>query len=179
MASSAGWGFYAVLSESLRKELDPTVAGWLSVAEPTQMLTNHAVLSDTASVFEPGGRSLLSLIGFEASLRYLSSHGFDVISDTTISNVEYFVSCLELLGLTCPPKEQLAGIISLPIQGLLQGLDAVLIEKGYRFTVRQNKLRFSVYYYHSRSDIDHLISDIASFLSRSGLEDATHANHLV
>lgn len=156
------------ISPKFRSLLSPSVAGWLSTADTTQMMTIDAPFSKTASMFEPGGRAILAMIGLEASLTFLTKTGLETIRQKAWENSRSLLTALAKRGfkIFCNKDlEQCSGIVSVDCAPEMDGLFDYLLSKGYRLTSRQGLLRFSVYYFHQEEDVLALLSEIDAFLA--------------
>lgn len=156
----AGQGItIAYLSNNLMNGHDLPFSGWNTLKNFEGELTNLSNYRFDAARMEVGHIKYQNMIALYSSFKEMKSIGLENINERTEELVIYLRQKLEQLGLNIitPKSDSLSGILCIEpnknIASKLQSSDIVC-------TIRENYIRFSLYFYNNKSDIDYLVSTI-------------------
>ncbi|MCK4474587.1 aminotransferase class V-fold PLP-dependent enzyme [Candidatus Bathyarchaeota archaeon] len=158
---------YLYVKENLIEGFEPPFVGWASVKpEIFETIDFWDIwslrLSETASRFEVGSPSFISLVGATEALTMLLDFGIENVERRILSLTSHLVEELKALGLTLQtPEEQRyrSGIVNFKI-GEPQEVAEKLKNKGIVVSARAHGVRVSPHFYNTEEEIDRLIEDI-------------------
>jgi len=166
MLSPPGAG-YLYVKKDLIKELEPPFVGWASVKEEVFETLDFwdiwsLKLSETASRFEVGSPSFISLAGATEALKMLLKIGIENIERRILKLTDRLIEAVKDLGLRLQtPEEQpyRSGIVNFKIykpQKVVEKLNS----KGIIVSARDHGIRVSPHFYNTEEEIDKLIREI-------------------
>lgn len=158
---------YLYVKENLIEGFEPPFVGWASVKpEIFETIDFWDIwslrLSETASRFEVGSPSFISLVGATEALTMLLDFGIENVERRILSLTSHLVEELKALGLTLQtPEEQRyrSGIVNFKIAEP-QEVAEKLNNKGIVVSARAHGVRVSPHFYNTEGEIDRLIEDI-------------------
>ncbi|MCK4424642.1 aminotransferase class V-fold PLP-dependent enzyme [Candidatus Bathyarchaeota archaeon] len=158
---------YLYVKENLIEGFEPPFVGWASVKpEIFETIDFWDIwslrLSETASRFEVGSPSFISLVGATEALTMLLDFGIENVERRILSLTSHLVEELKALGLKLQtPEEQRyrSGIVNFKI-GEPQEVAEKLKNKGIVVSARAHGVRVSPHFYNTEEEIDRLIEDI-------------------
>ena len=158
---------YLYVKENLIEGFEPPFVGWASVKpEIFETIDFWDIwslrLSETASRFEVGAPSFISLVGATEALTMLLDFGIENVERRILSLTSHLVEELKALGLKLQtPEEQRyrSGIVNFKI-GEPQEVVEKLNNKGIVVSARAHGVRVSPHFYNTEEEIDRLIEDI-------------------
>ena len=160
MLGPLGIGFMA-FSEAAFSQIDVSIMGWLSVAEPFAFRREHDYLPDGGR-FEPGTENAPGRFGLVARLEEITETGADVIEARVLALTDYLCEALESGGFritTHRGAQEKSGIVtythdSIPSQTMYERLGNANIKAS----LRSGAIRISPHYYNSEAEIDQVIT---------------------
>lgn len=162
----AGVGYLYVRNE-LIENFDPPFIGWGSV-NPEVFKTiqfweiRKLKLSSTASRFEIGSPSFVSLVGASVAIKLLLDVGLEIIQKRILSLTEFLMDSVEDFGyqLTSPRELQhRSGIVHFLVKDAQKKADK-LKDKNIVISARSNGLRVSPHFYNTQGEIELLIREL-------------------
>lgn len=158
---------YLYVKENLIEGFEPPFVGWASVKpEIFETIDFWDIwslrLSETASRFEVGSPSFISLVGAKEALTMLLDFGIENVERRILSLTSHLIEELKALGLTLQtPEEQRyrSGIVNFKIAEP-QEVAKKLNNKGIVVSARAHGVRVSPHFYNTEEEIDRLIEDI-------------------
>ncbi len=164
----AGAGFLYVRRELIER-FEPPFVGWASVKpEVFETIDLWDIwtldLSETASRFEVGSPSIISLIGAAAAVQLLLDVGIANIERRILQLTENLLEKVEQLGFKSQtPKDQKcrAGIINFLIDKPEERVEQ-LLKKGIIVSARSHGIRVSPHFYNTEEEIDRFIIELSS-----------------
>jgi len=166
----SGMGFLYVRDDLIR-DAEPIFVGWASadqrIFKTADLWDNRRiVLSETASRFEVGTLSALSLVGATAALRLILSYGIERIESRILELTGYLLNRLGEEGFPAQtPSEphSRSGIVNFRVS------DPERIVKDLRrrnviVSARMNGIRVSPHFYNTREEIDGLLTSLREVL---------------
>ncbi len=162
----AGVGYLYVRDE-LIESFTPPFIGWGSV-DPKIFKTikfweiRKLKLSTTASRFEIGSPSFVSLVGASVAIKLLLEVGLENIQKRILSLTELLMDSVEDLGyrLTSPRELQhRSGIVHFLVKDAQKKADR-LKDKNIIISARSNGLRVSPHFYNTEEEIEFLIQEL-------------------
>lgn len=158
---------YLYVKEDLIEGFEPPFVGWASVKpEIFETIDFWDIwslrLSETASRFEVGSPSFISLVGATEALTMLLDFGIENVERRILSLTSHLVEELKALGLKLQtPEEQRyrSGIVNFKIAEP-QEVAEKLNNKGIVVSARAHGVRVSPHFYNTEEEIDRLIEDI-------------------
>jgi selenocysteine lyase/cysteine desulfurase len=158
---------YLYVKEELIEEFEPTYVGWASVKPEVFKTTDfwdiwNLKLSKTASRFEVGSPSTISLVGAAEAMKMLLNCGTENIKRTIIKLTDRLIESVKDMGLELQTPEQRqcrSGIVNFKI-GKPQKVTDRLNKKGIVVSARANGIRVSPHFYNTEEEIDKLIEEI-------------------
>jgi len=170
LLSPPGAGYLYVKSDLIKK-FEPPFAGWASVKQEVFETIDFwdiwsLRLSKTASRFEVGSPSFISLVGAEQALKLLLSIGIDTIQSRIIKLTDYLIENIKNMDLklqTPEEKQYRSGIVNFKINRA-QEITRKLAEKGIVVSARAHGIRVSPHFYNTEEEIDKLVEEIRKIL---------------
>ena len=158
---------YLYVKEELIEKFEPPFVGWASVKEEVfETLDFWDIwslrLSKTASRFEVGSPSFISLVGANEALKMLLNIGIENIEAQIIKLTEHLIEAVKNLGLklqTPEEKRYRSGIVNFKIEKA-QEITQKLGEKGIVVSARAHGIRVSPHFYNTKEEIDKLIEEV-------------------
>jgi len=162
---------YLYVKNDLIKKFEPPFAGWASVKQEVFETIDFwdiwsLRLSKTASRFEVGSPSFISLVGAEQALKMLLSIGIDTIQSRIIKLTDYLrenIKNMDLKLQTPEEKQYRSGIVNFKINRA-QEITRKLAEKGIVVSARAHGIRVSPHFYNTEEEIDKLVEEIRKIL---------------
>ena len=166
MLSPPGAG-YLYVRKDLIEELEPPFVGWASVKEEVFETLDFwdiwsLKLSETASRFEVGSPSFISLAGATEALKMLLKIGIENIERRILKLTDHLIEAVKDLGLRLQTPEEpqyRSGIVNFKIdkpQKVVEKLNS----KGIIVSARDHGIRVSPHFYNTEEEIDKLIREI-------------------
>ncbi|MGD8545966.1 MAG: aminotransferase class V-fold PLP-dependent enzyme [Candidatus Bathyarchaeota archaeon] len=161
---------YLYVKEELIEKLEPPFTGWASVKQEVFETIDFwdiwsLRLSETASRFEIGSPSFISLIGATEAMKMLLKFGIWNIQKRILDLTKYLIESLKSEGfeLQTPEDPQYrSGIINFKIDNPLEVCQN-LTDKGVIVSARAHGIRVSPHFYNTKEEIDQLIEEIKQF----------------
>ena len=158
---------YLYVKESLIETFEPPFVGWASVKQEVFETIDfwdiwNLKLSKTASRFEVGSPSFISLVGATEALKMLLNIGIENIKTRIIKLTDYLIEAVKNLGLklqTPEEKEYRSGIVNFKIDRA-QEITEKLRKKGIIVSARSHGIRVSPHFYNVEEEIDKLVEEI-------------------
>ena len=165
MLGPLGVGYLYVRGDLIEK-FEPSFIGWASVKpevfKTIDMWEIHRLnLSETASRFEVGTPSRVSLCGAVAALKLLLNTGIDNIEKRVLKLTDHLIDKLSEKGLkfqTPLEPECRSGIVNFLIDNA-QERTSKLAEKGIVVSARSHGIRVSPHFYNTEEEIDKLVEE--------------------
>jgi len=166
LLSPPGAGYFYVKEELIEK-FEPPFVGWASVKpEVFETIDFWDIwslrLSETASRFEVGSPSFISLIGAAEALKMILNFGIENIEKRILKLTDHAMEAIKSLGLeifTPEEKKNRSGIVLFKIRKP-QELVAQLRQKGIVVSARAHGIRVSPHFYNTEDEIDRLIEEV-------------------
>ncbi|MGC8896290.1 MAG: aminotransferase class V-fold PLP-dependent enzyme [Candidatus Bathyarchaeia archaeon] len=166
LLSPPGAGYLYVKDELIEK-FEPPFVGWASVKPEVFETTDFwdiwsLRLSETASRFEVGSPSFISLVGAAEALKMLLNFGIENIEDRILKLTDHAIETIKSLGLeifTPEEKKYRSGIVLFRIRKP-QELVAQLRQKGIVVSARARGIRVSPHFYNTEDEIDRLVEEV-------------------
>jgi len=166
LLSPPGAGYLYVKKE-LIEQFEPPFVGWASVKpEVFETLDFWDIwslkLSETASRFEVGSPSFISLIGAAEALKILLNFGIENIEKRILKITNYLIESVKSLGLKLQTPEEpqyRSGVVNFKI-GKPREIAESLQRKGIIVSARAHGLRVSPHFYNTEEEIDKFIEEI-------------------
>ena len=157
---------YLYMREELIEKFEPPFIGWASV-EPEIFETldfweiRNLKLSKTASRFEVGTPSRVSIAGAVAALNLLLGAGINNIEKRILTLTDHLIELLSARGIkfqTPLEPEYRSGIVNFLIDDPQERTDQ-LAEKGIVVSARSHGIRVSPHFYNTTNEIDKLVEE--------------------
>ena len=166
LLSPPGAGYLYVKDELIEK-FEPPFVGWASVKpEVFETIDFWDIwslkLSETASRFEVGSPSFISLAGATEALKMLLNIGIENVERKIAKLTDHLIEAVKNLGLELQTPEESqcrSGIVNFKI-GKPQEVAKMLSRKEIVISARANGLRVSPHFYNTEAEIDKLIEEI-------------------
>jgi len=166
LLSPPGAGYLYVKNELIEK-FEPPFIGWASVKPEVFETIDfwniwNLKLSETASRFEIGSPSFISLTGASEALKMLLNMGIENIEKRILNLTGYLIDAIKKLKLKLQTPEETpyrSGVVNFKIDKS-QELVKTLNEKGIVISARAHGLRVSPHFYNTEEEIDKLIDEI-------------------
>jgi selenocysteine lyase/cysteine desulfurase len=158
---------YLYVKEELIEKFEPTFVGWAS-AKPEVFETTdfwdiwNLNLSETASRFEIGSPSILSLLGAKEAMKILMNFGIENVEARILKLTRRLIESIKGLGLKLQTPEEpqyRSGIVNFKIDGAKE-IAQTLNKKGIIVSARANGIRVSPHFYNTEEEIDRLTEEI-------------------
>jgi cysteine desulfurase/selenocysteine lyase len=169
LLSPPGAGYLYVKKELIEK-FEPPLVGWASVKpEVFETIDFWDIwslrLSETASRFEVGSPSFISLVGATEALKMLLDIGIEKIEKRILKLTDHLIEAVEDLGLELQTPEEpqfRSGIVNFKIDKP-QEVAEKLNNKGIVVSARAHGIRVSPHFYNTEEEIDELMREIKQF----------------
>ncbi len=158
---------YLYVKEKLIEKFEPPFVGWASVKQEVFETIDfwdiwNLKLSETASRFEVGSPSLISLIGAKEALKMFLNIGIENVERRILKLTDHLIAAVKNLGLKLQTPEEpqcRSGIVNFKIDKA-QEVAEKLSHKGIIISARAHGLRVSPHFYNTETEIDKLIEEI-------------------
>ncbi len=158
---------YLYIREDLIKDFEPPFTGWASVKQEVFETIDfwdiwRLRLSETASRFEIGSPSFISLVGATEAMKMLLKIGIQRIQERIQYLTEHLIESVKDLGLELQTPEEpqyRSGIVNFKIEGA-QEIVKKLEDKGIIVSARAHGIRVSPHFYNTEDEVDQLIEEI-------------------
>lgn len=169
LLSPPGSGYLYVKKE-LIEQFEPPFVGWASVKQEIFETIDfwdiwNLKLSETASRFEVGSPSVISLVGATEALKMLLSLGIQNIKKRILKLTDHLIEAINKLGLklqTPTEPQYRSGIVNFKINNP-QEVAEKLKNKGIIVSARAHGIRVSPHFYNTEAEIDKLVQEIKRF----------------
>jgi cysteine desulfurase/selenocysteine lyase len=166
---------YLYVKDELIEKFEPPFIGWASVNQDMFDTADfydiwNLNLSKTASRFEVGTPSTISLVGAREAMKMLLHYGVDNVRRRIMKLTDRLIAASETLGLDLQtPKEKQcrSGIVNFKIDGPQKFVER-LANKGFVVSVRANGIRVSPHFYNTEEEIDALMKETRQWLESNG-----------
>jgi selenocysteine lyase/cysteine desulfurase len=158
---------YLYVKEELIKKFEPLFVGWASVKPEVFETTDfwdiwNLKLSETASRFEVGSPSILSLVGAKEAMKMLLNFGIENVENRILKLTSHLIHSIKDLGLklqTPEEKQYRSGIVNFKMDKAKEVAE-MLNKKGIVVSARANGIRVSPHFYNTEEEIDKLTEEI-------------------
>jgi len=158
---------YLYVKEELIEKFEPPFVGWASVKPEVFETIDfwdiwNLRLSETASRFEVGSPSFMSLAGATEALKMLLNIGIENVERKILKLTGHLIDAVEDLGLKLQTPEELhcrSGIVNFKIDKP-QEVAEKLKYKGIVISARSHGIRVSPHFYNTEEEIDKLVEEI-------------------
>ncbi len=155
------------ISEELQQNMNPKYVGWLSVDDAWNLLNYDLKLKKSADCFQGGTLNSIGIYALNASLKFFKEFGFDKIEEFVLSNSEYFIKQLQLIGLnpileSCS-RENLSGIVSFKYKDSQKVFD-LLSGLNIHCAIREGYVRFSPHFYNINEEINKVTEALSKII---------------
>ena len=162
----AGAG-YLYIKEELIEKFEPPFIGWMSVKpEVFETIDFWDIwklnLSKTASRFEVGTPSRISIVGIIEALKLLLKFGTEKIENRILKLTDHLINAVKDLGLelqTPEERQHRSGIVNFKISKPKE-LAEKLKTKDIIVSARAHGLRVSPHFYNTTEEINRLIEEV-------------------
>lgn len=166
LLSPPGAGYLYVREELIQK-FEPPFTGWASVKQEIFNTTDFwdiwkLELSETATRFEVGSPSYISLVGAREALKLLLSVGISNIERRILGLTDRLIDSIRDMNLDLQTPEEKAcrsGIVNFRVENPRQVAEE-LGRKGIIVSARSNGIRVSPHFYNTEEEIDALTDEI-------------------
>jgi len=166
LLSPSGAG-YLYVKEELIEKFEPPFVGWASVKpEIFETIDFWDIwslrLSETASRFEVGSPSFISLIGATEALKMLLNIGIEKIEGRILKITDHLMEAVKDLGLELQTPEESqhrSGIVNFKINKP-QEVAEKLNNKGIVVSARAHGIRVSPHFYNTEEEIEKFTEEI-------------------
>jgi cysteine desulfurase/selenocysteine lyase len=166
LLSPPGTGYLYVREELIQK-FEPSFAGWASVKQEIFNTTDFweiwkLELSETATRFEVGSPSYISLVGAREALKLLLRVGIPNIERRILGLTDHLIDSIRDMNLDLQTPEEKAcrsGIVNFRVENPRQVAEE-LGRKGIIVSARSNGIRVSPHFYNTEEEIDALTDEI-------------------
>jgi selenocysteine lyase/cysteine desulfurase len=158
---------YLYVSQELIEMFEPPFVGWASVKQEvfdTQDFWDiwNLKLSETATRFEVGSPSFISLAGAAEALKMILNFGIENIQKRILKLTDHLIDSAKSLGLTLQTPEEpqcRSGIVNFAIDKSKEVTES-LKRKHIIVSARAHGLRVSPHFYNTEQEIDKFIEEI-------------------
>jgi cysteine desulfurase/selenocysteine lyase len=153
---------YLYLSDRARERIQPTLVGWISVADPEDYLNFNQPWNSGTLAWETGTGPTALIHGLAASLEFLHEHGIQKIGDYLEELTDYLCERLkqtnyEVVSSRAPrEKSQIVCIRHREGKSPME-LYAHLMSKNIVTAPRGDRLRIAPHLYNTSQEVDALI----------------------
>jgi len=157
---------YLYVRDELIEKFEPPFVGWASVDQKIFETVDfwniwNLGLSKTASRFEAGSPSILSLAGAAESMNILLDFGIENVNERILALTDHLIDNIKDLKLelqTPEEKQHRSGIVNFKIKNP-QKVAEKLGEKDIIISARANGIRVSPHFYNTEEEIDKLTEE--------------------
>ncbi|MDH5459924.1 MAG: aminotransferase class V-fold PLP-dependent enzyme, partial [Candidatus Bathyarchaeota archaeon] len=158
---------YLYVKEELIEKFEPPFVGWASVKpevfETIDFWDIYSLkLSETASRFEVGSPSFISLTGATEALKMLLNIGIEKIERRILKLTDRLIEAVKDFGLKLQAPEETqyrSGIVNFKIDRPQEVVEK-LSRKGIVVSARARGMRVSPHFYNTKEEIDKLVEEI-------------------
>ncbi|MDX2032459.1 MAG: aminotransferase class V-fold PLP-dependent enzyme [Blastocatellia bacterium] len=154
------------LSRRAMERIQPTMVGWLSVADPEDFGNYEQPYAAGARRFEPGALNTAGVLGLGAAIELFQQVGLDAIERYLLELGDHLCERLEAKGYRVVSSrregEKSAVIACEHPRHSAEALYELLDRHGIITTPRLGRLRISPHFYNTRDEIDRLIETLPS-----------------
>ncbi|MDI6904409.1 MAG: aminotransferase class V-fold PLP-dependent enzyme [Candidatus Bathyarchaeia archaeon] len=158
---------YLYVKEGLIEKFEPPFVGWASVKpevfETIDLWDIWSLrLSETASRFEVGSPSFISLTGATEALKMLLNIGIEKIEGRILKLTDRLIEAVKNLRLKLQTPEETqyrSGIVNFKIDRPQEVVEK-LSRKGIVVSARAHGIRVSPHFYNTKEEIDKLVEEI-------------------
>ena len=158
-----GLAFIYITSE-LQQRLRPKYVGWLSVANPWDLLNFDLTLKKGAGALQTGTICNIGIVGYHASLEVLERIEPTKREELVLDNSEYFIQRLIESGykpiLGGVERKHLSGIVSFKDENA-PAIFETMKNADVVCSLREGMIRFAPHFYNTKEEIDRVISLLA------------------
>lgn len=166
---------YLYVKDELIEKFEPPFVGWASVKQEMFDTADfydiwNLNLSKTASRFEVGTPSTISLVGATEAMKMLLHFGIENVRKRIMKLTDRLMEAVEDLELKLQtPKERQcrSGIVNFKISRPQKFVEK-LGKKGIVVSARANGIRVSPHFYNTEEEIDTLIKETGRWLKSNG-----------
>jgi selenocysteine lyase/cysteine desulfurase len=166
LLSPPGAGYLYVKKELIEK-FEPPFVGWASVKQEVFDTIDfwdiwNLRLSETASRFEVGSPSFISLTGATEALKILLNVGIENIQKRILKLTDHLIESVKSLGLKLQTPEEpqyRSGVVNFKIDKPKETAES-LNRKGIIVSARAHGLRVSPHFYNTEEEIDKFMEEI-------------------
>ena len=158
---------YLFVKDELIEKFEPPFVGWASVDQQVFETVDpwdiwSLSLSKTASRFQIGTSSIISLVGATVAMKMLLDFGTENIQRRIKKLTDHLIGSVEDLGLklqTPQEKPCRSGIVNFRINRPKKLADR-LNKKGIVVSARSNGIRVAPHYYNTEQEVDRLMEQV-------------------
>jgi selenocysteine lyase/cysteine desulfurase len=158
---------YLYVKEELVEKFEPPFVGWASVKQEVFDTIDfwdiwNLRLSETASRFEVGSPSFISLTGATEALKMLLNFGIENIQKRIMKLTDHLIESVKSLGLKLQTPEEpqyRSGVVNFKIDKPKETAES-LNRKGIIVSARAHGLRVSPHFYNTEEEIDKFMEEI-------------------
>jgi selenocysteine lyase/cysteine desulfurase len=158
---------YLFVKDELIERFEPPFVGWASVDQQVFETVDpwdiwSLSLSKTASRFQIGTSSIISLVGATVAMKMLLDFGTENIQRRIKKLTDHLIGSVEDLGLklqTPQEKPCRSGIVNFRINRPKKLADR-LNKKGIVVSARSNGIRVAPHYYNTEQEVDRLMEQV-------------------
>jgi len=166
LLSPSGAG-YLYVKEELIEKFEPPFVGWASVKPEVFETIDfwdiwNLKLSETASRFEIGSPSFISLVGATEALKMLLNFGIENIEKRILMVTDHLIEAIKNLELKLQTPDEAqyrSGIVLFKIDKPKE-LSEKLKQKGIIVSARAHGLRISPHFYNTEEEIGKLMEEV-------------------
>ena len=166
LLSPPGAGYLYVKEEFIEK-FEPPFVGWASVKPEVFETIDfwdiwNLKLSETASRFEVGSPSFISLTGAAEALKMILNAGIENIEKRILKLTDHLIESVKSLGfkLQTPEEPQYrSGVVNFKIDNPKEVAES-LNRKGIIVSARAHGLRVSPHFYNTEEEIDKFMEEV-------------------
>ncbi|MDX2041620.1 MAG: aminotransferase class V-fold PLP-dependent enzyme [Acidobacteriota bacterium] len=149
------------ISRQAMERIQPTVVGWMSVANPFDFVSENQPFANAARRFEPGALNTAGITGLGAAIELFLQLGLERIENHLLELGDYLCDQLTECGYQVVSSrrqgEKSAVICCRHEKISADELYRILNDRRIITTPRLGRLRISPHLYNTREDIDRLI----------------------
>jgi selenocysteine lyase/cysteine desulfurase len=158
---------YLYVNQELIEKFEPPFVGWASVKQEVFDTLDfwdiwNLKLSETATRFEVGSPSFISLAGAAEALKMILNFGIENIQKRILKLTDHLIDSVKSLGLTLQTPEEpqcRSGIVNFAIDKPKEVTES-LKRKHIIVSARAHGLRVSPHFYNTEQEIDKFIEEI-------------------
>jgi selenocysteine lyase/cysteine desulfurase len=158
---------YLYVKEELIEKFEPPFIGWASVKPEVFDTIDfwdiwNLRLSETASRFEVGSPSFISLTGATEALKMVLNFGIENIEKRILKLTDHLIESVKSLGLKLQTPEESqyrSGVVNFKIDKPKETAES-LNRKGIIVSARAHGLRVSPHFYNTEEEIDKFMEEV-------------------